>query len=266
MLVASSRSSTKAGNGTSMTKTRLTAAMGTIQSLQRDARRRMAVAVGVSGGPRRARHCQRSLRRQRGRCVARACGAVYGRQRFQQPRHRVWAESPAPLRPRDRAACASGGFSTSGNAVPEGDVADLRGEQVPALGDHDRRRHIGAVFERDGVLGGVGDDHRGALDVFEHAAAAHLALQAANTLLDHGIAFRLFVFVAHILAAHLQFVLDGAGAQTSSRRADQTSSTSDAFHANFKNAAGGESGDAARAAVQKCRKRIQSRRSRVTAR
>ncbi len=92
-----------------------------------------------------------------------------------------------------------------GNVFPARDFLDLGGEQVASLGDDDGRGHIGAVLERDGVFGGIGDDHGGALGVLEHAAPAHLALQTADAAFDDGIAFRLLVFVFHFLAAHLQF-------------------------------------------------------------
>ena len=91
------------------------------------------------------------------------------------------------------------------NVLPAGDFPDLGGEQVASLGDHDGRRHVGTVFERDGVCGGIGDDDGGALGVLQHSAAAHLALQAADAAFDDGIAFRFLVFVFQFLAAHFQF-------------------------------------------------------------
>ena len=72
-------------------------------------------------------------------------------------------------------------------------------QQVAPLGHDDGRFHLHAELERDGELGGIGDDDRGAFDVFEHAAAAGLALQAADADLYRGIAFGLFELVAQIL-------------------------------------------------------------------
>ena len=144
------------------------------------------------------------------------------------------------------------------NAVPERDFADLRRQQVASLGHDDGRLHLHAEFERDRELGGIGDHDRGALDVLQHAAAACLALQAADAHLDRGIAFGLLELVAQILPAHLEFVLvapaleeivGGRPHQQHQRR----------LPGQLEHVAGGEGHEPAAAAVQRRGKHASSR-------
>ena len=58
------------------------------------------------------------------------------------------------------------------------------------LATHPRRGHrVALVLERDREVGRVGDDDGGLRTAREHAAARHLALQAADAALDLGVAF-----------------------------------------------------------------------------
>jgi len=88
-----------------------------------------------------------------------------------------------------------------------GDRLDPLGHFIVAFGDDDGSEHLEAiVFERDGDVGRVGDDHVGLGYFLHHASPCHFALQAADAAFDHGIAFRLLDLIAHLLFGQEEIV------------------------------------------------------------
>ena len=104
-------------------------------------------------------------------------------------------------------ACASGGFSTIGISCQRATCLICSASRLQPFGHHHRRRHLRPILQRHGEVGGIGDDHGGALHVLQHAAPPHLPLQSAHPRLDRGIAVGLLVFVAQLLLAHAQIAL-----------------------------------------------------------
>src|SRR5688572_3868682 len=92
-----------------------------------------------------------------------------------------------------------------GNIVFRGDLADLRGQQLGALGDDNGRAIPGfVVAQRHGEVRRVGDHDVGRGYVLQHAATRQRALCLANAAAGFGRAFALLVFFLHFLARHAQ--------------------------------------------------------------
>src|SRR3569623_1203035 len=83
--------------------------------------------------------------------------------------------------------------------------ADLEGDEIGALRHLGGRTHsILIIFERDGVVTGIGDHHVGLLYVVHHASARQLALNGANTTTHLEIALGLLALLAHFLEGQIQ--------------------------------------------------------------
>ena len=64
------------------------------------------------------------------------------------------------------------------------------------------------IFDRHRVVCRVDDHRAGGRNLGHHAAAAHVALNAANTRFDLRVAFRLLGFFLNLLLAHAEILLE----------------------------------------------------------
>src|SRR3954447_24498311 len=95
------------------------------------------------------------------------------------------------------------------HVVLVGQLADAQGDEVDALGQDARRAVGGVVGDGDRVVGRVGDDDVGVLDLAEHPGPGELALLLAQLRLDLGREVLLLGLLLDLLLAHLQALLEG---------------------------------------------------------
>ena len=106
------------------------------------------------------------------------------------------------------------------DVVLVGQLADAQGEQVGALREHAGRAVGGAVGEGDRVVGRVGDDDVGVLDVAEHARRGPAARCFWRMLRLHlGREVLLLGLLLDLLLAHLQRLLEECRDQKTSATA-----------------------------------------------
>ncbi|MNJ70736.1 hypothetical protein D3C77_672160 [compost metagenome] len=103
-----------------------------------------------------------------------------------------------------------------------GDFANFQGNEVSTLGEqHWRGALLGVVLECHGIVSRVGDDHVGIGNCSHHPALRRIALKLADTLLDLGLAFAVFVFVANLLLGHEHFLVRLPKLDRNVRRSNQ---------------------------------------------
>ena len=83
-----------------------------------------------------------------------------------------------------------------------GDLPDLQGQRFDAFGDADRRLHAALIFQRDGVVGRVGDDDRGLRHRRHHAPAHARLAHLLHLALDGRVAFGLLEFLLQFPQRH----------------------------------------------------------------
>lgn len=85
-----------------------------------------------------------------------------------------------------------------GNRMFVGDLPDLQGQGINALGDAHRRIHSPLIFERHGKVSRIGDDDGGFWDYGGHADLPYLL----HLPFDGRITFRLFEFFFQLADRH----------------------------------------------------------------
>jgi len=96
-----------------------------------------------------------------------------------------------------------------GDAGLAGQVADAQGHEIGALGHQLRGAHLRLlVFQRDGEMGGIGDDHIRLGDLFFQALHRALHGDLAAAIFHHRVAVHAAHLVFHFLLGHAQRALD----------------------------------------------------------
>ncbi len=102
------------------------------------------------------------------------------------------------------------------------DFTNFQRHQISTLGQQHRRPALlGIVFEGDGEVCRVGDDHVCFGNGGHHAPLRHFTLQLTNTLLDLRAALAVLVLVAHLLLGHQQFLVRFIQHERHIRRRDE---------------------------------------------